>query len=592
MGFTILRFSKLKTLGNLGGSALHAFRERPTPNADAERSANNTATGEQNAAAVVKAAQNRLADLPKYRKNAVLAVEYLMTASPEWFEKGGDTAGYFQACEDWLRERHGPENVLAVVRHEDETTPHLCAYVVPVDPGGNLNASHFFDGRAKLAAMQTDFHLQAGQRFGLERGIEGSKAEHIPVKTWYARMADAELTGDVSASISITPDDLKRRKIEKAGFFGRDQENVEEVADRLTETVQARVHELVKPLTAATLQYGMSKVENDRRERALRELRQSATMARNIPLDLVLEHLGCERDRSDVKRNWRTPAGRMTVDGSKFYAHDAGKGGGGAIDLVMLLNETDYRGAVNWLAREFGTGKAIEQVQYDAKKQAEQAAAEPEKPFAPPIAVADNWPHVRKYLTEKRRIAGHIVDTLHDGGYLYADKYRNAVFKLGNECAELRGTGPAPFHGIRGEKTPQLYTKGNEKKIAFVESSIDALSLYELGYPGAIVSVFGNAKNKAKEEAQKWRSRGYTVVAAFDNDAAGNAQAAQLDADERLTPEHGKDWNDDLRRRKETPEEKQVREANEREETKRRHLEEQRRRIDAARDREHDGPEL
>ena len=95
---------------------------------------------------------------------------------------------YFDQAEKWLKERHGAENVIAVTRQYDETSPHVCAYVVPIDPKGKLNCSHFLDGREKLTQMQTDFADKVGRQFGLERGIEGSKAKHKTIKQYYAEI--------------------------------------------------------------------------------------------------------------------------------------------------------------------------------------------------------------------------------------------------------------------------------------------------------------------------------------------------------------------------------------------------------------------
>ena len=64
----------------------------------------------------------------------------------------------------------------------DETTPHLVAYVVPIDKKGKLNCRHFLGGREKMTAMQTDFANVVGAKYGLQRGQEGSKAKHEEVK--------------------------------------------------------------------------------------------------------------------------------------------------------------------------------------------------------------------------------------------------------------------------------------------------------------------------------------------------------------------------------------------------------------------------
>jgi hypothetical protein len=128
--------------------------------------------------------------VPTVRKNAVLAIEYFIGASPEWFiEQSAQTReAYFDKAEKWLTERHGAENVISFTRQYDETSPHVCAYVVPIDPNGKLNCSHFLDGRTKLSQMQSEFAEQVGQAFGLERGIEGSGAKHVTIKQYYAQI--------------------------------------------------------------------------------------------------------------------------------------------------------------------------------------------------------------------------------------------------------------------------------------------------------------------------------------------------------------------------------------------------------------------
>ena len=49
----------------------------------------------------------------------------------------------FDKAKKWLKDKHGSENVVGLSIHRDETTPHLVAYVVPIDEKGNLNARHF-----------------------------------------------------------------------------------------------------------------------------------------------------------------------------------------------------------------------------------------------------------------------------------------------------------------------------------------------------------------------------------------------------------------------------------------------------------------
>jgi len=97
-----------------------------------------------------------------------------------------DQAQYFADALKWLRQKHGAENVVYAGVHHDESTPHMYAYVVPRDPDtGKLNCRRFLGGADALRKMQTDFAETVGKPHGLERGLEGSKARHTRVSTWY-----------------------------------------------------------------------------------------------------------------------------------------------------------------------------------------------------------------------------------------------------------------------------------------------------------------------------------------------------------------------------------------------------------------------
>ena len=78
------------------------------------------------------------------------------------------------------------------------------------------------------------------------------------------------------------------------------------------------------------------------------QLRRRADAVRNISLETVLLRRGATRDTHD-KAKWNTEQGPVSVTGSKFFGWHRGLGGGGAIDLVMHLGQTDASTAVDWL---------------------------------------------------------------------------------------------------------------------------------------------------------------------------------------------------------------------------------------------------
>ncbi|KKW82380.1 hypothetical protein AAV96_00430, partial [Acinetobacter sp. AG1] len=178
---------------------------------------------------VLDGIKNRLPE--KTRSNAVLCVEYLITMSPDWSGLGTDReADFFKTSVEWLKQKHGAENVISTSIHRDETTPHLVAYVVPIDSQGKLNAREFLGGRAKLSKMQTDFHNEV-KHLGLERGLEGSKAEHTTIREFYAEIQKPDdkkyliqkpplktVTYNESTIHALDGKSLKDEKIQK--YFG------------------------------------------------------------------------------------------------------------------------------------------------------------------------------------------------------------------------------------------------------------------------------------------------------------------------------------------------------------------------------------
>lgn len=194
MAYAIIRAKKLKSMGAVARSAMHTFRMQPTPNADPSLTGRNRTVGAKGKDQLLAALVHTLPS--KRRKDAVLAIEYLVTASPEAFKRHGghlgDTGdGYFADALKWLRKRHGAAHVLSATIHLDESTPHLVVYVVPITADKRLSCRDFLGGPQKLKAMQTDFHAKVGARRGLERGVEGSKAKHEAVSAFYSTMAAA-----------------------------------------------------------------------------------------------------------------------------------------------------------------------------------------------------------------------------------------------------------------------------------------------------------------------------------------------------------------------------------------------------------------
>ncbi len=260
MSFVILRTAKLKNAGSIGASLGHNYRMMDTPNAD--ESLTHLNEHECSLEQVKKNIENRLPD--NIRKNGVRVVEYLITASPEWAGWGTDAeTEFFDQAKKWLREKHGSENVAGLSIHRDETTPHLVAYVVPIDQKGALNARHFLGGRKLLSDMQTDFANQV-HHLGLERGIEGSKAKHTKIKEHYA-----EIQKPIEPFKSIDMNRLETKP--ESGFFESKNEYSERLTDAIYNDVSSQFEKYEKQkraeFSALTAQLSNEKNKNKKLER-------------------------------------------------------------------------------------------------------------------------------------------------------------------------------------------------------------------------------------------------------------------------------------------------------------------------------------
>jgi hypothetical protein len=90
---------------------------------------------------------------------------------------------------DWLKKEFGKENIIKSQLHLDETTPHLHTFIVPIKDK-KLNCKYFLGTREKLSKLQTNYHKKI-EKYGVQRGLEGSKATHLDIKKFYALLNEA-----------------------------------------------------------------------------------------------------------------------------------------------------------------------------------------------------------------------------------------------------------------------------------------------------------------------------------------------------------------------------------------------------------------
>jgi len=174
-----------------------------------------------------------LAPKRKIKDDAVLITSFILGTDKEFFD--GITPEtqkhFFDDCTDFFSERYGKENVVSAVVHLDESTPHLHFNLMPVT-GGRLCAKELFDRKA-LRDLQTDFYEAVGNKYGLERGKEGSTAKHLDTVAYKTKKmteaAESKIREAEEAQVAAKPakellESYESAKSEKIPFSGKKKE--------------------------------------------------------------------------------------------------------------------------------------------------------------------------------------------------------------------------------------------------------------------------------------------------------------------------------------------------------------------------------
>jgi hypothetical protein len=198
MAYSITRGAKIKDRAKLTNMARHNFRLRTQSNIDAAKTpknriiVNKLGVDHRNADDLntkLTAYYNGLG--VKEKKGNVLMMEFIATASPEFFvgKSEEEINTWVKAQVDFFEGEFGNNLKLAIV-HMDETSPHLHFAVSCEEKrqrrfknrhGEGVKESYALNARrwdpAFFIGLQ-DRYAAHNSVFGLERGKRGSKAEH------------------------------------------------------------------------------------------------------------------------------------------------------------------------------------------------------------------------------------------------------------------------------------------------------------------------------------------------------------------------------------------------------------------------------
>lgn len=596
---TVLRVAKLKSWGSIGGAGAHNTRQRKTPNADPGLTPSNhyyigSATDHLPTLVREKIGEQTI------RKNAVLAFEVVMSASPHYFRPTAPNQGgqwdndrlndWAIASMDWLYGKWG-NRIISAVLHLDEQTPHIQAVVVPLDDKGKLNCRALLGGsRQTLRDLQTAY-AQGVQHLGIQRGIEGSKAQHQDIQSYYRHANSAfeplpEVTTPPPAPLGPAPEapgffagsaakaahqaDTERWEREKQA---RDQQARQHDAEQQAQTdaalTAARRHQAQAAQAALLAQeIAALKTENSRLLAERQALKTQADRLRGTELGDVLRRMYGAREAADSRAHHRTRKfeidgrpGNIAVTGELWIDNSTGQGGKGAINLVLHLEgygQDGYAKALRLMAEHF----SAEQIGQDMGRAAALDArttleAVRRQQPAPPLPAPQpaTWERAKAYLVNVRKIPAGLVDRAHELGLIYSDERANLVFKRdgGTGCFKRGSYDPKdrpPFKQTLGRDALPFVLSGKDGAVYVTEGPIDALALKALHPTSTVIATGGNCP--LERLTPYLDSATERIYLAHDRDEAGEQQAKRLQTAykaprsapvERCAPTIAKDWS-------------------------------------------------
>lgn len=189
MPYAIMRFAKRKR-GSINSMEAHNERQKEqyksNPDIDTIKSADNYHLVQPQHKYYAEIMNRVEAAKCRVRKDSVLMIEALITASPEFMtvHPVAEQREYFEQALAFMRNEIGEENVFAATVHMDERNPHMHVCMVPITPDKRLSAKDIMGNQKMLSGWQTKFHEHMSARWNeLERGASAMEThrKHIPV---------------------------------------------------------------------------------------------------------------------------------------------------------------------------------------------------------------------------------------------------------------------------------------------------------------------------------------------------------------------------------------------------------------------------
>lgn len=174
----------------------------------------------------------------KVSANQVKAIRILLTGSNKDMKQMEAEGRIEDWCNDslkWIRETYGEQNLVSAVLHMDEKTPHIHATVIPIVTGERRKArQEEQNGKKKYRKKNPqdvrlcaddvmarhrlkhyqDTYAQAMNKYGLQRGVDGSLARHISTMQYYKQLVEQQdsLQENIENLLGLEEEAMKKLK--------------------------------------------------------------------------------------------------------------------------------------------------------------------------------------------------------------------------------------------------------------------------------------------------------------------------------------------------------------------------------------------
>lgn len=241
MGYAVLHLEKAK--GTDSRMSAHIERTVHPKNADRTRTHLNRELvqfpeGVRNRTQAIAHRVETAGIRRKVGTNQVRAIRVLLTGSNrdmKQIEADGRLDDWCNDSLQWLRETYGEQNLVSAVLHMDEKTPHIHATVIPIVTGERRKAGQEEQNgkkkyrkknpqdvrlcaddvmaRHRLKHYQ-DTYAQAMNKYGLQRGVDGSLARHISTMQYYKQLVEQQdsLQESIENLLGLEEEAMKKLK--------------------------------------------------------------------------------------------------------------------------------------------------------------------------------------------------------------------------------------------------------------------------------------------------------------------------------------------------------------------------------------------